>query len=266
MTEVESVALWVGIIVGIGGTVLAGVAIWFASRVDARAATVNDQTIRSLMKIETTVLRLSEDTTGLIKGAWDKLIGQVGEPASAENRKAAEEVVSGISAEIQAEMATSGEGANEVARKLTAVLEDIKATLAGQMAVGRPEKLADKIERFLAVLGEMSHEARQLAKSISDRHLTRQQYRNVMQSPLRQALRELRVGGILVPLSGEVPPHENPVYYYPPGETPAILAALSLLSEPPPEVKSRVLEVLRKVGYYRETAEDEGLGRPRETP
>jgi hypothetical protein len=68
VTEVDTVALWVGIITGIASTVLALVAIWFTFVVNQRSTQVSDQTIRSLEAIESAVKRQSTDTNDLIQG------------------------------------------------------------------------------------------------------------------------------------------------------------------------------------------------------
>jgi mannose/fructose/N-acetylgalactosamine-specific phosphotransferase system component IIC len=59
MTDVEKIALWVGLIASIVSIVLSVVAIVFARIVDKSAREVSAQTIKSLQKIESYVERLS---------------------------------------------------------------------------------------------------------------------------------------------------------------------------------------------------------------
>ena len=73
MTDVEAVALWVGLIASIVGVVLSIVAIAFAVLVNNRVSDINDKMIQSLQKIEFAVERSSEDTRELIKAGWDKM-------------------------------------------------------------------------------------------------------------------------------------------------------------------------------------------------
>lgn len=75
MSDVEKIALWVGLISSIVSIVLSIVAIVFAGIVDRSARNVSAQTIKSLQKIESYVERLSSDTTGLIKAGWDRMLG-----------------------------------------------------------------------------------------------------------------------------------------------------------------------------------------------
>lgn len=83
MTDVEKVALWIGLLSGAISIALSLVAIVFAILVDKRAKDVSDQTIKSLQKIESAVERQSDDTRELIKAGWDKMLGTV--PAKKEH-------------------------------------------------------------------------------------------------------------------------------------------------------------------------------------
>ena len=100
VNDVEAVALWVGLLAGLASVVLAVVAIWFAFWVNDRATEVNDQTIRSLQKIEAQVERAADDTTNLIKGAWDKMLGQV-PPQDTTSSGSMQEVAAGLAADSE---------------------------------------------------------------------------------------------------------------------------------------------------------------------
>jgi type II secretory pathway pseudopilin PulG len=78
LTQVETVGLWVGLVSAIVSIVLSIVAIAFARDVDRRSLEISHQTIRSLEAIQSAVQRLSEDTGGLIKVAWERMLGSMG--------------------------------------------------------------------------------------------------------------------------------------------------------------------------------------------
>jgi hypothetical protein len=80
MSQVEIAGLWIAIIAGITATVLAVVSILFTKSVDERSSRVTAETIRSLENIQSTVQRLSADTGGLIKVAWDRMVGTMASP------------------------------------------------------------------------------------------------------------------------------------------------------------------------------------------
>lgn len=252
MSDAETVGLWLGIFAGIAGIVLSSVAIWFARSVDDRAKQVNDQTIQSLQKIETTVERLSGDTTGLIKAAWDKMLGQVGYlPSSEETRTSAERAAAGISAEVRAELADTGDLTEAEDRRLETLVENIKAALTPQIAaLSRPDRPGAALESTLESLRTLSPEAQELARMITQKHLTWNQYRQLRQSPLSNALMELRHSGILVPLEGVASSGGKiPVYYFPAHTAKVMRAALELLPDNPATVERTVLSKLQELGY-----------------
>ena len=75
VTNDATVATWTGVFSSVVSIVLSVVAILFARDVDRRSMEVNNQTIRSLETIQATVQRLSDDTGGLIKMAWERMLG-----------------------------------------------------------------------------------------------------------------------------------------------------------------------------------------------
>src|SRR3984893_16700465 len=54
------------------------IAMLFARDVDRRSMAISNQTIRSPETIQSTVQRLSDDTGGLIKVAWERMLGTMG--------------------------------------------------------------------------------------------------------------------------------------------------------------------------------------------
>jgi hypothetical protein len=75
--DVQNVGSWIGLVSAIVSIVLSVVAIMFARDVDRRSLEINTQTIRSLEAIQAAVQRLSDDTGGLIKVAWERMLGSV---------------------------------------------------------------------------------------------------------------------------------------------------------------------------------------------
>ena len=105
MTELERVALWVGLFAGVVSIVMSFVAIAFAILVDRSARAVSSQTIKSLQKIESEVERLSGDTRELIKAGWDKMLGNVDRDSHVKTIETpAKEVAAGVASELRAEL------------------------------------------------------------------------------------------------------------------------------------------------------------------
>ena len=111
LNQVETVALWIGVVTGVASIVLSIIAILFARDVDRWSGEVSKQTIRSLESIETTVQRLSEDTGGLIKVAWDRMLGTM-ERDGGPSRDQLRTVLSGLLAD-SAKKRKSGHQARE---------------------------------------------------------------------------------------------------------------------------------------------------------
>lgn len=86
---------------------------------------------------------------------------------------------------------------------------------------------------------------------LTRRHLTRQEYNELMATPLAEALAELRDEGLLVPLQGySSTGEERPVYHFPPPIADVMNSALQLLPENPEAVSKEVYPRLRKIGYF----------------
>lgn len=138
MTDVEKMVLWVGLISSIVSIVLSLVATTFAVLVNHRSEKVSDQTIRSLQKIESTTERVSQDTAGLIKGAWDKLLGNFGTPhENIHQDSSSEQVSSGLAIEAKEELQNipqSGTATKEEGTHLQEVLETLIKTVENLQA------------------------------------------------------------------------------------------------------------------------------------
>jgi hypothetical protein len=119
LSQVETVSLWAGLISTIVSIVLSIVAILFARDVDRRSMEINSQTIRSLEAIQSTVQRLSDDTGGLIKVAWERMLGTMGprEPTIEGN---IEELLAGLLQEFRQDAGdiAPGSGVDKLAQEM----------------------------------------------------------------------------------------------------------------------------------------------------
>ncbi|SRR6266404_1241800 len=201
MTDVEKVALWIGLLSGTISIALSLVAIVFAILVDKRAKAVSDQTIKSLQKIESAVERQSDDTRELIKAGWDKMLGTV--QAEKESPPAVEglakEIASGIVTELRAELTPhdsrdrASTSSSQQMEKLNEMLERLETTIAAQLRVPRPERLSEAFEQAMKALEGLSPTARALAIAITPHHLLSNTYKELMKRGiLSDALKELR--------------------------------------------------------------------------
>jgi len=260
MSEVESVALWAGLLSSVVGIVLSIVAIVFSWVVNKRADRIGDATIESLQRIESSVALLSDNTTGLIKAAWEKMLGNVGlttvEPSVTAER--VKELAAGIAAEIRSERAAGEqEDADADDKAMPGArfdriedtlgrLQEALSSIAGSRATGDPSLL----DYVVAEAGALTPEARELFFAIRRGHISRDEYRKLTKSPLRGALMLLRRAGLLVPRSGHRNgDREEVVYYYPSGVHSVVEIAQRLLSTTQPEVRETVARELKKVGY-----------------
>jgi hypothetical protein len=262
MSDAENVGLWLGIIVGIAGVVLAIVAIWFATRVDDRSSRVNNQTIQSLQKIETTVEKMSSDTTGLVKAAWDKLLGQVG--PSAYETTSAQDIVSGISSEARADLEEQPGVTPEEIKRLESVIEDVRSSIHAQISsLQSPTRASSRIDFWVDRLNRLSDTARALVQAISDEgwHLSRKEYRALINSEIFEAVRELREAGVLVPYSGKSRTGEEAPVYFLPSDLQAIQIALQLSERTTPTASQTVRSLLERIGYPRDKPSDEPGGK-----
>jgi hypothetical protein len=259
MSDVEKIALWVGLISSVISIVLSIVAMVFAILVNYRSEKVTDQTIKSLQKIESTVERLSDDTSNLIKGAWDTMLGSVSRSVSKGNglsEAAAKEIASGLATEVRSEIgiapresSTTGVNVSEFEKKLDAALQKMQETVVSQLRSIARESRPDAIFKKLKVLERLSPAAQELAFNIKKYHLTREQYKALEKSSLSGALQELRDFGLLVPVTGHEDGKATPVYYFPSGQAKLLRSALLLLERPQYEIREAVKEELDKAGY-----------------
>ena len=265
MSDVEKVALWFGLIASVVSTVLSVVAIWFAVHVNSRSEAVSDQTIRSLQKIESFVQKLSDDTSGLVKAAWDKMLGNIyrseGVAAQVSNAK---EIASGLTAELKTEIeekARTGQQATplEITQRLEKAIESWEKALETQIAPARNPRRDRETYSMYRFLRKLSPMALELLSQIKNYHLTRAQYRSLLDSDLAQTIRELRRAGLLVPLEGtEELGRKAPVYWFPSGSSPRIRQALMAIGPTDAETRNIVDTALKTAGYDKADWASEG--------
>ena len=258
MTISEGTLLLIGLIGTIASIVLALVAIAFAYVVDRRSKAVSDQTIRSLQKIESEVERSSEDTRSLIKAGWDKMLGSVTSPmaAQSEAKQVAEQVAAGLVQELRADLLTSLDDdiptvAQSQVDRLDELLQRLEDSVQSQMrGAATVRKPSEALESTLAILQHLSSMTLALVDGISTAHITAEQYKALMDGGvLSEPLRELRTSGLLVPLVGESR-QRGPilVYWFPPGRSRSILAALPLVEGVRDDLRTIVGRELERVG------------------
>ncbi len=169
------------------------------------------------------------------------------------------ELTAGIAAEIRSELAAGqhDESGDDGPARLAANFDQIKESLdrlqdalpfASDRRIAEPSLL----DHVVSEAKPLTPEARELLFTIRRSHLTRDEYRKLLRSPLRDALRMLRTVGLLVPRAG-AEEGQDVVYYYPSGVYQVIEVAQKLLPPTPPEVRETVARELRNVGYARRT-------------
>lgn len=258
----ETVSDYVGFITGITGIVLSVVAMVFAIIVQKEASRVNDQTIRTLTKIESVVERLSQDTTSLIKAAWDKMLDSgPGQGQSVLNDHKSnlpiDEIKDGLVAEVRSEIVRAAKSNESDSKKLSDLerrLERMSTELEKKVTLaisrGRP---AQRLEKVITSLVDGGALARELVRFLSDSsHLSSSQYHHLLgETILRDALVTLRNEGIVIPLRTRVRQEngvDDPVYWISPEFLDSIRAAMLVLPQDDDAAESVKNELL-KVGY-----------------
>lgn len=258
MGQVETVALWIGLIGSVVGIVLSIVAIVFSVHVDRRSSQLSDRTIQSLQKIESGVERSSSDTRELIKAAWDKLLGSVDRPQATQGVDvASKEIAAGIVAELRAELAAlanvppGAKDKEDVSRRVDEVVKSLQAAISAQLKTAdetsRPSEMFDRVVRTLSALSPLGQG---LLRGISRVHLTLGEYRQLSSGRLSGALQELRDAALLVPVVHKISDGtEEPCYYFPAPIAGMVRAAFPLLTKPPQDAMDMVRTELKAVGY-----------------
>ena len=268
LTQLETVGLWAGLLSSVVSVVLSLVAIFFARDVDRRSIEISNQTIRSLQTIQSTVQRLSEDTGGLIKVAWERMLGTMGAQAP-QTPNDLQGLLTGLLAEFRedADEIAPGTGVEKLARK---VGERVRRATDGKSGAERSS--APRSWAFNAVvqaIESLSPLAIELLQALEGgHHLTRTQYQHLRRDPdLAVAIDELRDQDLLVPIQRRGARGEETIYGIAPWFLEVIGPALVFTGhESPSEAEAqRVRSALREVGLDADTLarQDAELQAPR---
>jgi len=196
MSEVEHVATWVSLFLAVTGIVLSIVAIAFTWAVNRRAEELNDETIRALASIERDVKQVADDTRGLIREAWTKMLGgheiqTIAEEAAAEVAEAHAEAQAAVT-----DVAPPG--------TMTDTLEQVRAERDSlREAVERANRALVRLQESsyadaVELLKRISPEARELVRIIyRSGSLTDSQAAQLDGTSIEPLLDELKTVGLI---------------------------------------------------------------------
>ncbi|WP_155293262.1 hypothetical protein [Rhodococcoides fascians] len=275
MEQVESVALWAGLIASIVGVVLAIVSILFTNAVERRSSELNTQIVQTLQKIETAVDRSTDDTTNLIKVAWERLLPSSdvsSGPPLGRDPDFAKQIAAGVAAELRSELLPLSDGdepksAEEPSVKRSAdgssdnepiqvdeMLERIQRTLETHLRFSpSSESSLQSTNAIYNTIKGLPALAQVLLRIIAENgHLTRRQFTVLSDGRFGDLYQELRRQDLLVPLvAGGASKKAPPVYWLPAGLSDQIRAVLSLMptSERRESAADAIRAEMRSVGY-----------------
>ncbi|MEV0997075.1 hypothetical protein [Nonomuraea sp. NPDC050202] len=265
----QTVSTWVGLFSGITGIILSVVAIAFAVLVQKDSNRVNEQARASLTKIEFTIERLSADTTGLIKAAWDKmLVSNDDRPPNFDaSNIESDSIAQGLTAELQGEILRNRQKRLDAGEAVTReeidsikeALANFSQTIEAQLqAVANHRGLSDRVTAAQASLLTVGSVATELIRELGQEHrghLSANQYHKLLESPIGAALKKLRNIGLIVPMAGRVLDEDNkgfkskdPVYWLPPGSAESVRPALLMIPKDD-SAAEKVREELAKIEY-----------------
>ena len=267
-SEVEHVAVWIGLVGTVASIVLATVAIIFTVLVNGRTERLNDQTIKSLQSIESDVDLVKETIRDLVKGAWESRVVNLagaGSGAVAVDAVPVKELASGLAAE-QVEREEPAEADHEknealyeqLSSSIESALERQRSSLdAALQRVGTPR--VDRVRSAIDAVESLSDDARELYRTILEagRPLTPEQYDAIQNSEIGDALRELRTAQLILPLRGrEVEGGRLLVYNMPSSRRRLGKAIIELMPRVDSAVAAKVRESLRAAHYPRRNSGD----------
>lgn len=260
----EDVALWIGLLGGLISIVLAIVAMVFTFAVDRRSTSVNEQVIQSLQKIESTVEGVAGDTRDLIKVAFDRMLPR-GEGAvddgdavlRAQDDEAVRAIAAGVAAELRADLGPSGPDQPDrlAVERLDSAVDRIERTLQAQLSTSTSGRTtAERLDALMRRVADLSPPAREVMRVMIEvgRHLTRQQFMELRQTPTGEAVQELRRASVIGPLRSRAEGTDEPVYYFAPSTSEYVPAVVALQSAATQAVSKTVRDDLRRVGYLPE--------------
>jgi hypothetical protein len=232
--------------------VLSVVAILFARDVDRRSIEISNQTIRALESIRSTVQRLSDDTGGLIKVAWERMLGTMG-PQAPQLDGDLQGLLAGLLAEFRqdADALAPGTGVDKLARDMGERVN--RATKRKPATEREPAPRSWAFNAVASAVESISPLAIELLRALQgSHHLTRSQYQQLKSDPdLSLAIDELRDHDLLVPLQRRGPHGEETIYGLAPWFHDVIGPALVFTGHESPstEEAERVMKALRDVGF-----------------
>lgn len=252
LTQVETVGLWVGLISAVVSIVLSLVAILFARDVDRRSMEINSQTIRSLEAIQSTVQRLSEDTGGLIKVAWERMLGTMGPRGPAIDGDL-DRLLAGLLQEFRQDVdeLAPGTGVDKLARDVDKRLRRATSRKSVANRVDAPKSVA--FNAVAEAVESISPLAVELLRALDHGpYLTRVQYQQLRKDPnLGIAIEELRDHDLLMPFQRRGADGDETVYGPAPWFRDVIGPALVFTGHEAPSSAEhqRAAAALREVGY-----------------
>jgi hypothetical protein len=215
-TDNLAVPTWTGVFSSVVSIVLSVVAIVFARDVDRRSMEVNNETIRSLETIQATVQRLSDDTGGLIKMAWERMLGSVALPSTVPSRSDGqlEGTLSGLLGEFRQDASELAYGAaiEKLAHDMGERMHRAASQRKGDEADSAPRSWA--FNSVVAAIEMMSPLAIEFLRHLDrGQPLTRDQFRRLKRDPeLAAAIDELRDRDVLMPFQKRGPGGEETFY------------------------------------------------------
>jgi|SRR5438445_11100519 len=265
LTQLETVGLWAGLLSAVVSIVLSLVAILFARDVDRRSIEISNQTIRSLQTIQSTVQRLSEDTGGLIKVAWERMLGTMG-AQTPQTSGELQRLLAGLIAELRedANEIAPGTGVEKLARQVGERVRRATDRKSGADRLAAPRNWA--FNAAVEAIEWLSPLSIELLRALEGgRHLTRTQYQQLRRDPdLAVAVDELRDQDLLVPLQRRGPRGEETIYGIAPWFQEVIGPALVFTGHESPSSTEaqRVMSALRAVGHDADDPSEHDTGQP----
>jgi hypothetical protein len=248
VSQVEAVALWASLLSAVVSTVLSIIAILFARDVDRRSVAMNDQTIRSLEAIRSTVQRLSEDTGGLIKVAWERMLGSVASPAPHDGD--VQRVLSALLGEFRqdADELAPGTGVDQLAREMGERVGRVTARRNGSRGSAPKTWAFNSAVQAIESLTPLALELLRVLENGT--HISRSQYRQLRHDEeVAAALDELRDEDLLVPVQRRGSQGEETYYGLAPWFREVVGPALVFTGHETPSGpdSERIADALRKV-------------------
>jgi hypothetical protein len=258
LTQVETVGLWVGLISSVVSIVLSTIAILFARDVDRRSIEITNQTIRSLETIQSTVQRLSDDTGGLIKVAWERMLGTMGPPAAPSTDSDLQGLLAGLLGEFRQDVneAAPGAAVDKLTKDMGERLRRAANRKSGTERDGAPKSWA--FNAAVDAIESLSPLAIELLRVLEGgRHFSRTEYQQLRRdAELAFALDELRDHDLLIPIQRRGSRGDETLYGLAPWFHDVVGPALVFTGHETPSnpEAQRVAQALQELGHKSDQA------------